>query len=401
MTAIAQSLPSVVKPARKKSPFALAWWKSLLLTLPMALLSAMMLFGNVGDPSALDPLLLGTLAATWAALVVIFFLMLFTGQTHRFRSLLFTVVAVSLPIAFMTNMIELRGSVALTVEDMLQGKTPFCHLVIPMILAPAALTRTIIFPGSLLTGFASIASMVVMWLGASLVLGRGWCSWVCFYGGYDEGFSRLLKKPVIKNIDRKWTYLPYAVLLGIVLISAVSLSPTYCEWLCPFKTVTEFEAVTSIEIVIKTIVFVGIFLGAVIALPILTRRRIQCGLFCPLGALQNWTNKLSLFELRIDREKCSDCGHCIKNCQTFSLDDASVKRGETLISCTKCAQCIDICPKKAVAFHIKGTSLRATPNLARVLFLYPAYLMLVAIGSGMIASALFRILKLVATGSMI
>lgn len=400
MTAMAQSLP-VARPAGKKSPFALGWWKALLLTLPMALLSAMMIFGSTGDPSALDPLLLGSLLVTWAGVVVIFFLMLFTGQTYRFRSGLFIAVAVALPLAFMTNMIELRGNVELTASTMLQGGTPFCHLVIPMLLIPAALTRTIIFPGSLITGFASIGSMVVLWLGSSLALGRGWCSWVCFYGGYDEGFSRLFKKPRIKNIDRKWTYLPYAVLLGIVLTSAVALSPTYCEWLCPFKTVTEFEAITSLETVVKTVIFVGIFLAAVVVLPALTRRRIQCGLFCPLGALQNFTNKLNLFELRIDRSKCSDCGHCVKNCPTFSLDDASVQRGETLLSCSKCAQCVDICPKKAVAFHIKGTPLNATPNLARILFLYPAYLLLVAIGSGMISGALFRILKLITTGSMI
>ena len=35
----------------------------------------------------------------------------------------------------------------LTVENVLSGDTPFCHLVIPMIIIPAVLTRTIIFPG--------------------------------------------------------------------------------------------------------------------------------------------------------------------------------------------------------------------------------------------------------------
>lgn len=121
---------------------------------------------------------------------------------------------------------------------MISGETPFCHLVIPMIIVPVAVTRTIIFPGSLLEGFANVASMIVLWLGVSLALGRGWCSWGCFYGGLDEGFSRVLKKPVIKKIDRKWIYLPFAVLLVIVLTSALTLSPPYCEWLCPFKAVT-------------------------------------------------------------------------------------------------------------------------------------------------------------------
>ena len=51
------------------------------------------------------------------------------------------------------------------------------------------------------------------------------------------------KRRFIRKIPHILTYLPYAVLAAMVLISAYTLSPTYCEWLCPFKTVTEFEAV--------------------------------------------------------------------------------------------------------------------------------------------------------------
>ena len=129
--------------------------------------------------------------------------------------------------------------------------------------------------------------MVVLWLGTSLALGRGWCSWGCFYGGLDEGFSRVLKKPVIKKIDRKWIYLPFAVLLVIVLTSALTLSPTYCEWLCPFKAVTEFAEVTSLTAVVQTVIFVSLFIGLVIVLPILIND------FQPLGSGES-----ASFELR-------------------------------------------------------------------------------------------------------
>ena len=65
-------------------------------------------------------------------------------------------------------------------------------------------------------------------VGASLAVGRGWCSWGCFYGGWDELFSRLRKKPLIKHrqIDSRWRYLPFAVLLAIVLLSAITFSPS-------------------------------------------------------------------------------------------------------------------------------------------------------------------------------
>jgi ferredoxin-type protein NapH len=382
------------KPQAPKLPI----WKALLLCLPMALLSAMMLTGGqLSD----DPLYLVAAGVTFLLINGTFFLMLTTGETHRYRSLLFVVMAVGFVITFITNLIETRGSMILTAENVISGETPFCPLVIPMIIVPAAITRTIIFPGSLLEGFANVASMVVLWLGVSLALGRGWCSWGCFYGGLDEGFSRVLKKPVIKKIDHKWIYLPFAVLLVIVLTSALTLSPTYCEWLCPFKAVTEFAEITSFTAVVQTVIFVTLFLGTVVVLPILTKRRIQCGLFCPFGAMQSFINKINVFEVRIDPEKCAQCGLCIKNCPTFSLDESSLESGKPLITCTKCGQCVDLCPKQAVSYHIKGTPIGIKPNAARVMFLYPAFILLSAIGGGMIAGGLWRILKLITTGSMI
>ena len=372
--------------------------KGLLLTLPIALLTALMLTG--GKPAA-DPLQTVAAGITWLVVNAFFFLMLTTGQTYRYRSILFIGTALAMVLWFMVEVFTARGSNVLKEVNVIQGETPFCHLVIPMVIVPALLTRTIIFPGSLTTGFAPIAGMIVLWLGSTLALGRGFCSWVCFYGGWDEGFSRLLKKPRLKTIDRKWTYLPWAVLLFIVLTSAVTLSPIYCEWFCPFKTVTEFGEITSIMAVVQTVIFVSLFAGLVVILPLLTKRRTQCGLFCPFGAMQSLTNKINVFDVRIDTAKCTQCGLCVRNGPTFSLSEESVKQGRTLMSCTKCGLCVDACPKKAIAFHVKGTRPSLTPNAARILFLYPAFLVFAAMGGGMMASGLWRIMKLVITGSLI
>ncbi|MBP2652722.1 MAG: 4Fe-4S ferredoxin [Firmicutes bacterium] len=379
------------------APAAFQPLKALLCTIPMLLLSAMMLSHGSFPTEPLQRIALGL---TYIFCNGLFFLMLYTGKVHRYRSVFFITAAFAFIISFGANLLEVRGSMVLNEANIIDGDTPFCHLVIPMVIIPAALTKTIIFPGTLLNRFASIAGMVVLWLGASVALGRGWCSWVCFYGGLDEGFSRLCKKPVISDIDTKWTYLPWAVLLGIVLTSALTLSPTYCEWLCPFKTVTEFGAITSFKTLIQTVIFVTLFLALVVVLPIITGRRIQCGLFCPFAAFQSVTNKFNIFDIRIDREKCVDCNRCSKGCPTFSLDEASIREGKTLLSCTKCGKCVDICPRQAIRFHIKGTSVSASAESARLLFLYPAFIFATAVGGGMVYGAMVRVLKLVTTGSM-
>jgi polyferredoxin len=331
---------------------------------------------------------------------VLFYRMLRTGRTDRYRAVFFVTMAVLFVIGFLAHFQETRGSMALTEDQMIKGQTPFCHMVIPQVILPAALTKTIVFPGSLL-GEYSIMGMVVIWLGASLALGRGFCAWGCFFGGLEDGLSRIRKRPLIRRIADRWTYLPYAVLALIVIMSAALLEPFYCMWLCPFKAVTEYPVVNSFKTVLQAIIFLALFLGLVVVMPILTRRRTQCGLFCPMGAFQSFTNKLNPFEIRIDRSKCLDCDKCERACPVFSLDAASVSRGRTRMSCLKCGKCVDECPNGAAGFHVKGTVPHLKPAGARLLFIYPAFLFLITFGGGMIQDGLFRILLLATTGSMI
>lgn len=372
--------------------------KSLLISLPMMVLTLVM---TTGGRLPSDPLRLLILAATYLFFNVLFFLMVHTGKTDRYRAIAFISYALLFIVSFITHMIEMRGSMSLSQEKILLCEVPFCHLVIPMTLIPAALTKTIIFPGELVKGYASIATMFVIWIGASLALGRGWCSWGCFFGGLDDAFSRIRKSPLIKAIDRRWTYLRWAVLLAVVLTAAAFLTPTYCTWLCPFKSVTEFSEVTDFRGVVQTIIFVSLFIALVIAMPVLTKRRIQCSLFCPFGAMQSLTNRINAFDVRFDKAKCLNCKRCLKSCPTLSVTEESIKAGRPLLSCMKCGKCTDVCPTGAAAFHIRGTPVGEGRSLKRILFLYAAFLFLATFSGGLIQDGLLRIVRLITTGNMI
>jgi polyferredoxin len=217
----------------------------------------------------------------------------------------------------------------------------------------------------------------------------------------DEGFSRLFKKARIKKINPKWTYLPYAVLLLIVLASTLTLAPFYCQWLCPFKTVTEYPEITSVETIIQAVIFISLFIALVVVLPALTRRRIQCSLFCPMGAFQSWTNKINVFEVCVDPAKCIKCKKCIAACPTFSINEETIARGKTAMTCMKCGKCVDACEQKAIFYHIKGTPLiDGKVEIYRRLFIYPAFIFLATMAGGNVQDAIVKMIKLVTTGSM-
>lgn len=373
--------------------------KTLLLCLPMIFITQMML--SAGKPLPTEPAGIVSFAVTFIFVNSIFFLMIRTGKTDRWRSILFVTYSVCFVLSFITNLFEVRGSMAISQANMIEGLTPFCHMVIPVTLIPAALTRTIIFPGTIIGTWASIATMFVLWIGSSLALGRGFCSWFCFFGGMDEGFSRLFKKARIKKVNPRWTYLPYAVLLLIVLASAVTLAPFYCEWLCPFKTVTEFAEITSLKIFIQTIIFVSLFIALVMVLPALTRRRTQCSLFCPFGAFQSLTNKINVFEIRVEPDKCIQCKKCIATCPSFSINEETIAKGKTAMTCMKCGKCVDACKQQAIFYHIKGAPLaHGKPEIYRRLFIYPAFLFLATMSGGYVQDAILKIIKLIATGSI-
>src|SRR5208283_4119932 len=345
--------------------------RSLLLTLPMALFTLLLI-----TPGLRQPGLAMHLAAlvSWAFMIVLFYLMIKTMETYRWRRIFFVALGFLFPIGFIWDLIALRSSMSIPMERMLSGDTPFCFMVIPMTIIPAALTKTIIFPGSILPTASnphSIAMMVALWLLATVVLGKAWCSFGCFFGGLDEGFSTLAKKARIRKINPKWRLVPWAILVAVVLLSAATYEPIYCMWLCPFKAVTEFPAVRSFQTALQFGIFIALFLGLVVVLPYLTKRRTQCAFFCPFGAFQSIFSRASIFEVRIDKEKCNaGCVLCQNHCPTMALDKGSIEAGKTLSTCMRCGACVDVCRTKAAVWHIKGTPIGVSPERARLLYLY-------------------------------
>ena len=80
-------------------------------------------------------------------MLVLFFLMMRTRETYRWRRVFFIALGFLFPVGFIWDLVALRSSMSIPIERMVSGDTPFCFMVIPMTLIPAALTKTIIFPG--------------------------------------------------------------------------------------------------------------------------------------------------------------------------------------------------------------------------------------------------------------
>jgi len=367
--------------------------RSLLLTLPIALWSLLM-FANPQRHSNRSLQIASLITAVF--MIALFFMMMRTTSTYRWRRWFFVALGILFPVGFIHTVIMMRGTMGIPIEEMIAGRTPFCYLPIPLLILPAAFTKTLVFPGSILPGGgmsgAGMAAMAGLWLAITLVIGKGWCSYACFFGGIEEGMASVPARAKLRKIDPRWRYGPWAVLLAMVLLSLALFEPAYCLWLCPFKAVSEYVAARSTVGMVQNGIFAVLFAGLVIALPLLTKKRTQCAFFCPFGAFQSIFNKTSVFDVKIDRARCSPCVLCKTACPTFSLTDESIARGETLMSCMKCGACVDACVKNAIVWHIKGTEVACKPERARLMFLYAAWGMAVMFGGSIIAEGLATIL---------
>jgi len=370
--------------------------RSILLTLPIALWSLLMF-----TPSFRSG---GRALSIGAVLVIVFmtslfFLMMRTGETYRWRRIFFVALGFLFPVGFIASLIAERGTMSIPISRMVSGDTPFCFMVTPALILPAAFARTIVFPGSILPTASnphSIAVMIGLWFAFTLVLGKAWCSYACFFGGMDEGFAAFGKRRRLHRFVTKYgsilRLIPWAILLCVVLLSAALFEPFYCMWLCPFKTVTEFPAVRDLETALQFGVFVTLFVGLVVVLPYLTKKRTQCGFFCPFGAFQSLFNKINLFEIRFNREKCVDCTLCQTSCPAVALSKDSIREGKTLLNCMKCGACVDACKKDAAVWHIKGTPVAAKPERARLLFLYGAWALATMFGGSVLANGVHTLI---------
>jgi polyferredoxin len=380
-----------ILPLTRPAPRGILW--SLFLTLPIFIWSLLMMGFRPG--AKFDPV--SSIAAILTALfmTVLFFMMMRTHRTYRWRRIFFVSLGVLFPIGFIHNLLVMRGSMGIPVEEMIAGRTPFCFMPIPTLILPAALTKTVAFPGSIASSSHGIAAMVGLWLALTLVMGKGWCSYACFFGGIEEGVAAIPPRAKIRKLDPRWRYLPWAVLLAMVLLSLALFEPAYCMWLCPFKAVTEYVAARNLLGLVQNVIFVLLFAGLVIVLPFLTKKRTQCSWFCPFGAFQSIFNKISIFEVKIDQSRCHPCLLCQNACPNLSLSKESVARGETLLSCMKCGACVDVCPRQAIVWHIKGTEIAWKPERARLMFLYGAWALAIMFGGTIIAQGLAVILHFV------
>jgi NAD-dependent dihydropyrimidine dehydrogenase PreA subunit len=279
------------------------------------------------------------------------FAIAYTGRVSFWRRIFFAVSALAFLVHFKL------GLFSRALEPSCFTDAPFCHIA----MAPYFLNYLYQQYLALMSGGWKLWGPLTLgaaWLFLTLAIGRGWCSWACFFGGIDDGLSALPKKPLIK-IDRwalKVRDLPAALLIFMMLVSLAYMLPVYCLWLCPFKLTGSFMDGQGW---LKTAQYALMFLAlaALVIAPLLTKKRFFCSFLCPFAAWQAFWGRLNPFRLTASAEMCSGCRSCVRACPMTAIKCVPGGKAEILAYCNLCGECLEACPGSGLRYTVFGLEL--------------------------------------------
>lgn len=166
--------------------------------------------------------------------------------------------------------------------------------------------------------------MPILFAVTVLLAGPAWCSYLCYFGAWDDQCSRRLS--AIKELPVWWQRLRFGVLL-LVIFMALTLRFMQTGWATAFGVAAVF-GLTGLGI-----------------MAVLSRRHgllVHCTMYCPVGLLGNWLGRLSPWRMKI-AEGCSGCLQCRKVCRYSALSITNIKARQVGSSCTLCGDCVAAC----------------------------------------------------------
>ena len=189
----------------------------------------------------------------------------------------------------------------------------------------------------LLSGFfaGSVIHYLVAKIFGPVLFGRGFCGWACWTAMVLDFLP--YQKNETGRVAGQWEslrYIHFALSLLLVLLlwfayhyQPIPMDRSNLTWLVGGNTFYYISA---------------IFLAFT-----LKDNRAFCKYLCPITAILKITSRFAFLKIEGDKEKCTQCGTCRKECPMDINIMEYVNNGERVLSteCIFCLTCTTVCPE--------------------------------------------------------
>jgi polyferredoxin len=173
--------------------------------------------------------------------------------------------------------------------------------------------------------------LLIAFLIASWIFRKSFCGWLCPVGTASEYLWRLGRQTFGRNF-----HLPRKLDVGLRSLKSVEAIRAFLEG--PYGIVDDVKMLNFFR-------YLGLTGGIVVALLVAASVFVQnfwCRYLCPYGALMGLVSLASPLRIRREASLCIDCGKCAKACPSALPVDklVSIQSAE----CIGCLECVAECP---------------------------------------------------------
>jgi len=186
---------------------------------------------------------------------------------------------------------------------------------------------------------------LVVFLATVVAANKFICSWGCQFGLLQEFMFRLDRNRKDLRGKLKQYKIPFWLSNTVRIAVFIGLAGAGFLWafdiidpIDPFKIFNPLH-----------LVWIGGAFLAVLLFAALFVYRPWCHFFCPFGLVSWVFEKLAIFRIKVDYNKCIACMACSKGCPSTVMD-AILKKDRVIPDCFSCGTCIESCPTNAIRY---------------------------------------------------
>ncbi len=172
------------------------------------------------------------------------------------------------------------------------------------------------------------------------------CSWGCQFGLLQEFLFRLNRRKTDRRGQSKQYKPPFWLSNSIRVAVFAAFTAVGVLW--AFDFIGYVDPFKIFNPAVMTVAGIG-FVLIVLALSLFVYRP-WCHFACPFGLVSWLFEKLAIFRIKVDYNKCIACDACAVTCPSTVMSAILKKDKRTVPDCFACGVCIETCPTDAVSF---------------------------------------------------